>query len=160
MQRSRTIAGSPVRTAAEAWGVVVQLVADTIEKSSEVPEGSVAASLNEIQGIGAALVAGGHLDSSPLVLVDESLYVCIRIVRGDNAFTLDETLDPIPGGASATAKWLLYIPAPAHLADHLRSAAASSDHVSTAAAPAYQEKAQAALSASIDHDALRGLGGS
>ncbi|UNN05017.1 hypothetical protein [Rhodococcus opacus] len=99
------------------------------------------------------------MDETPLVLVDDSMYVSIRIVRGDNAFTLDETLDPIPGGASATADWVLYIPAPDHLANHLSSAAAGSDHVSTVAAPAYQAKAQAALSASIDRDALRELGG-
>lgn len=159
MQRTRTIAGSPARTAADAWAVVVQLLTDTLERSSAISAGSVAAALEDIRGVGSALAAGGHLDETPLVLVDDSLHVSIRIVRGDNAFTLDETLDPIPGGASATADWMLYIPAPDHLADHLNSAAASSDHISTAAAPAYQEKAQAALSASIDRDALRRLGG-
>ncbi|MCJ0907026.1 hypothetical protein [Rhodococcus sp. ARC_M6] len=159
MQRTRLIAGSPVRTASDAWTVVVQLLSDTLERSNAVSPGSVAAALTDVRGIGSALTAAGHLDETPLVLVDEGLYVSIRIVRGDNAFTLEEILDPIPGGVTATDDWVLHMTAPDHLAEHLSSAAAGSDHISTAAAPAYQEKAHEAMSLSIDHDALRRIGG-
>ncbi|NCL78247.1 hypothetical protein AIIKEEIJ_06223 [Rhodococcus sp. YH1] len=159
MQRSRTIAGSPVRTAADAWSRVVQLLADTLERSSAVPEGSVAASLDKLQGIGSALAAGGYLDQVPLVLVDDGMYVSIRIVRGDNAFTVEENLDPIPGGASATNGWMLHIPSPDHLEGALESAAADNEHVSTAPAPTYQAQARTPSTATIDATALRRVGG-
>lgn len=160
MPRHRTIAATPVRSASEAWRVTVQLIADTLERSPDVAEGTVQAELAPLSGLGAALIGGGHLEASPLLLSDVSLDVEIRVVTSDAALTVEENLNPIPGGASATSDWTLYIPAPAHLTEVVRGAVANLQHVSTEPPATTTTAAHAAAKRSdaIDLEAVRKLG--
>ena len=129
MKRYRTIAASPVRSAAEAWKVVTALIASTLERSPEVTDGSVDGELAVLDGLAPALIAGGHLESKGLVLCDSGLHLTIRVVTADAALDVDENLNPVPGGASATNGWMLHIPLPGALNASVAAAAKQSLHV-------------------------------
>lgn len=162
MERRRTVAAAPVRTAAEAWQVVTTLLIETLERSSAVPAGSVSGSLALLRGLGPALIAGGHLESKGLVLVDEALHVTISVMTGDAALDVDETLSPIPGGASATDNWMLYVPSSGALDVAIAKAVRGSSHLSADTPPEHAtagKKAASSDASSIDMDALRRLGG-
>ena len=158
MERHRTIAASPVRNAAEAWEVVTTLVADTLERSPDVPAGSVVAELAALEGLGSALIAGGHLESKGLVLCDAGLHVTVTVVTADAALGVQENLNPVPGGAGATDGWILHIPLPGALDTWVEAAVKRSSHLSVEpppkSAPAAKAKKGEAGSA-IDLDALR-----
>ncbi len=158
MERHRTIAASPIRSAAEAWEVVTTLIADTLERSSVVPAGSVSAELAALDGLGPALIAGGHLESKGLVLCDAGLHVTVTVVTADAALGVEENPNPVPGGANATDGWTLYIPLPGALDASVEAAAKRSSHLSVEtppkSAPAAKAKKDEAGSA-IDLDALR-----
>jgi hypothetical protein len=160
MQRHRQIAAAPTRTASEAWQVVTKLLSDTLERSPNVPDGSVAAELEVLAGLGPALIAGGHLEKDGLVLVDEGLHLTIKVLTGDKALEVEENINPVPGGATATDQWMLYLPTPAALSASISAAAERSAHLSTDSppddAPTEKEAASAEL---IDLNALRELGG-
>src|SRR2546428_12171070 len=100
MERTRFIAAAPVRSASEAWRIVSTLIADTLECSSSVPIGSVGKELAPLNGLGPAIIAGGHLESKGLVLVDKGLHLTIRVMTADAALDVEESLNPVPGGAS------------------------------------------------------------
>ena len=100
MKRHRTFAAAPVRSAADAWRVVSGLLSQTLERSPAIPDGSVATELDILHGLGPALIAGGHLESNGLVLVDIGLHLTILVVTGDAAIRVDENLNPVPGGAN------------------------------------------------------------
>ena len=160
MERQRTIAGSPIRNAAEAWGVVVTLIAKTLERSPDVAAGSVAGELAVLNGLGPALIAGGHLESGGLVLCDVGLHLTVRVVTADAALAVSENLNPVPGGGSATSEWMLHVPLPGALDKSVAGAAKRSSHLTVDAppksAPAVQGKR--ATGSAIDLDALRKLG--
>jgi hypothetical protein len=159
MERTRFIAAAPVRSASEAWQVVSTLLADTLECSSSVSIGSVGKELAPLEGLGPALIAGGHLESKGLVLVDKGLHLTIRVVTADAAFDVEENLNPVPGGASATDGWTLHLPSAGPLDRAVGVAVKSSRHLSTAppaCAPA--EKSDGDSRSLIDVNALRGLG--
>jgi hypothetical protein len=160
MERRREIAAAPIRTAVEAWQTVVQLLAATLERSPDVPEGSVAQALTPLAGLGPALVAGGHLESKGLVLVDIGLHLTIVVLTGDAALDVEDNLNPVPGGASATTGWTLHIPAVGALDKVLSAAVKDSPHLSTKEAPASAPKrAPTSIAESpVDLDALRSLG--
>jgi len=161
MERTRYIAAAPIRSASEAWQVVCKLIADTLERSSSVVSGSVVKELLCLNGIGPALIAGGHLEREGLVLVDENLYATIQVLTADAALELMENLNPIPGGASATAGWMVYLPSSGPLKSTLNAAAKKSIHVSTdkpkQSLPAV--KIENAVGPVVVLDALRRLGG-
>ena len=136
MERTRLIAAAPVRSASEAWQVLTTLLSDTLERSSSIPTGSVAAVLANLDGLGPALIAGGHLESKGIVLVDEGLHLTIRVLTADAALDVDENLNPVPGGASTTDGWTIYFPPAGPLDKALSSAVKSSPHLSTAEPPA------------------------
>ena len=52
MERHRTIAASPVRSATDAWQLVTTLIANTLERSPNVEAGSVAGELAALDGLG------------------------------------------------------------------------------------------------------------
>lgn len=160
MERTRLIAAAPVRSASEAWQVLTTLLSDTLERSSSIPNGSVAAVLANLNGLGPALIAGGHLESKGIVLVDEGLHLTIRVLTADAALDVEENLNPVPGGASATDGWTIYFPPAGPLDKALRSAVKSSPHLSTADPPASAptQKSERTTKSLIDVDALRGLG--
>ena len=156
MERHRTIAASPVRSATDAWKVVTTLVADTLERSAAIPARSVGVELAALDGLGPALIAGGHLESKGLVLCDVGLHVTVTVVTADAALRVKENLNPVPGGASATDGWMLYVPLPGALDASVEAAAKRSSHLSVEpppkSAPA-AKKREAGLA--IDIDALR-----
>src|SRR4051812_20087037 len=79
MERRRTIAAAPVRSASDAWQVVCRLLSDTLEKSPSIPAGSVVKELSPLRGLGPALIAGGHLEGKGLVLIDEGMHLTVLV---------------------------------------------------------------------------------
>src|SRR5579862_2724372 len=136
MERTRFIAAAPVRSASEAWQVVTTLLADTLERSSLVPNGSVGKELASLKGLGPALIAGGHLESKGLVLVDTDVHLTIRVLTADAALNVEENLNPVPGGASATERWTLYLPSAGPLNSAVEAAVKNAMHLTTDAPPA------------------------
>ena len=162
MERRRTIAAAPVRSATEAWQIVSNLLSETLERSSAIPAGSVSESLAPLRGLGPALIAGGHLESKGLVLVDEGLHVTISVMTADAALDVDENLSPIPGGASATENWMLYVPPSGALDAAIAKAVKGARHLSAESPPdtaPARKQAGSSEGSSIDVDALRRLGG-
>ena len=142
----------------DAWQLVTALIADTLERSPNVAAGSVAGELAALNGLGPALIAGGHLESEGLVLCDVGLHVTIQVMTADGALGVNENLNPVPGGASATDAWTLHIPLPGALDASVVAAAKRSPHLSVdkppESAPVAKAKKQEAGSA-IDLEALR-----
>ncbi len=161
MERTRFIAAAPIRSASEAWEIVCQLLTSTLERSSSVPSGSVAAELQRLKGLGPALIAGGHLEKTGLLLADVELDVSINILTGDAALDVKENLNPIPGGASATSGWKIYLQEPGPLSTALSAAVKGSSHLSIGKAQASTRtvKIENPMNPLIDMDALRRLGG-
>ena len=164
MQRRRTIAAAPIRSASEAWKVVVALLTDTLERSPDIVAGEVEKEMAPLAGLGPALIAAGHLENDALVVSAEPLDVSIYVVTGDSALGVDENLGPVPGGASASADWTVQVPAPGPLAAAVAAATNGSTHlvtattaVSTSASAAAGRRA--ATTALVDADAIRELGG-
>jgi hypothetical protein len=162
MERIRSIAAAPIRSASEAWQVVCKLIADTLERSSSVMAGSVDRELLCLKGIGPALIAGAHLEREGMVLVDKELYVTLQVLTADAALELDENLNPIPGGAPATNGWTLYLPSLGPLKGAVEAAIKNSTHLSTGKPQASDRtvKIENESDPVIDLDALRRLGGS
>jgi hypothetical protein len=153
MERTRTIACAPARGTSQAWGVISDLVTDTLTRSADVERNDVEAALSAASGVGRQLIAGGHLENDSITLVAENLYVKITTVSGDRALTLQENLAPVPGGASAQ-DWKLHLPPCEPLAAQVRAAAKTHDRLSAKPPTAPSERAIASVDA-VDHDALR-----
>ena len=160
MERSRTIAAAPVRGASEAWNVVSRLLADTLETSASIPAGSVLKELAALNGLGPALIAGGHLQSKGLVLVDQGLHLTILVATADAALEVEENLNPVPGGAGATTGWVLYVSAAGPLKAAVIAATETSAHLSANTPPTSAPEAvkNASAESPIDIEALRRLG--
>jgi hypothetical protein len=135
MQRFRTIAGPPQRTATAAWDTVVTLISDTLTVSGRITAGAVTAALAPLRGIGPALIAAGHLEASSAVLVAEPVHVSITVATGAAVTGVEENLNPVPGGTNATTEWTLYLPNPASFSTALAAAVKQSSHLSVAAPP-------------------------
>ena len=144
MQRARQIAGPPIRSASSAWQTLVTLVADTLSVSGEVSAEDVRTSFNPLAGIGSALIAGGHLKTAPITIVSGDLHLSITVATGDAATDVEENLNPVPGGGSAQANWMAYLPTPSTLAAVLSTAAAKSPHLSLASPPAAESASKSA----------------
>ena len=136
MDRTRRIAAAPVRPSHEAWAEVKKLVAVTLEKSKDVPAGSVVGALTPLDGVASSLVASGYFAGEPLVVVAGDLRLAIHTVGGDGAFTVEENLDPVPGGGSAPATWKLFVPSPKHLRETVKAACDGHAHLVSGKAPA------------------------
>lgn len=160
MKRVRKLAGAPHRTATAAWDILTNLITDTLVASPHITAADVAAALAPLKGIGAALIAGGHLAKTPLVLVSNNLHLSITVATNDAALDVAENLNPVPGGGSATSDWMLYLPTPASLTSIVSIAAGQSAHLSIESAPdeLQAESASATTSAgAINLDALKSL---
>lgn len=160
MERTRFIAAAPVRSASEAWRVLCELIADTLERSSSVMTGSVSRELLCLKGIGPALIAGGHFEDEGLVLVDKELYATVRVLTADAAVELNENLNPIPGGASTTIGWTLYLPSLGPLKDAVDVAIKNSPHlfIGKPQASARTIKIENEVDPIVDLDSIRRLG--
>lgn len=155
MLRRRAIAGSPVRNSTEAWSAAVNLIVDTLGRSPHLDEGPIRTELLATASIGPRLVAGGHLDSQPVVLVTENLHLSITITSGAEAFALEENLAAVPGGAAAT-DWTVHVPTPATLTDAISDAIKGCDHLTTTSAPAISTKSAAVDLIDLEALALMG----
>lgn len=152
MRRHRAIAASPQRTAAETWQTVCSLIGDTLDRSSSIDRTSVEESLQPLGQLGRMLISAGHLEKNPLVLVAGDLWVEITTVSGGSALVLDENLNPVPGGATAT-DWTLHIPQVEPMAKLVRATVKSQDHLSCDE-PVEQSSATAKTNAGVDLAAL------
>ena len=161
MERHRTIAAAPVRSAADAWQVVSTLLAETLERSQAIPAGSVTMKLAPLSGLGPALIAGGHLESKGLVLVDVGLHLTVSVMTAAAALKVEENLNPVPGGANATDGWILYLPQVGPLDASIAAAVKNSSHLSADTPPTSAPAAKAAGrdgESPIDLEALRKIG--
>jgi hypothetical protein len=127
--RRREVAAAPRRRADEAWATIVDLVADTLDRSHAIARADVLAAFASTEAIGPRLVAARHLEAVPLVLVAEPVRVSIYTVSGAAALDLEENLAPVPGGVSAST-WVAYLPTPAALEADVTAAAQTSTHLS------------------------------
>lgn len=153
MERTRTIACAPARGTTQAWGVISDLVIDTLARSADVERDDVEAALSAASGVGRQLIAGGHLENDCITVVAENLYLKIFTVSGDEALTIEENLAPVPGGGSAR-DWKLHLPTCEPLATQVKAAAKSHDRLS-AQEPAALSVKEAATASAVDEDALR-----
>lgn len=159
MQRHRTVAAAPARTGSEAWSVIAELIGATLDRSAAIAEADVASALVPLRGLGPALVAAGHLERQPLVLVAGSLHLSIDVVTGAAALAHEENLAPVPGGGSAPADWTLHVPTDHPLGSAVESATALSPRLSADSAPKPEAAKAVAASGPVDSDALRRLQG-
>jgi hypothetical protein len=153
MRRTRVIVAAPVRSATATWQVISQLIADTIATSASCTEQDAQAAMQAAAPVGRMLIAGGHLDRTPVVLVAGPVHCEITTVSGTSALRAEENLNAIPGAASATT-FTIYLPAADPLTGLVAEAAATHPRLSAAAPPAPEQQARSA-GALIDTDALR-----
>ncbi len=132
IQRRRDIAASPVRTAAETWTTIRDLVAATVGRSEIIDRESVVAELDSATPAAIALIAGGHTDRLDVTLVAAELQLAVRTVSGTGAFRAldDENRNAVPGAATAET-WTLHIPRPEGLAELIDDVIADTIHLST-----------------------------
>lgn len=109
MQRRRTVAAGPVRTALQAWEAVVALFTVTLARAPAIDQDQVRQSLARLAGVGPMLVGPHHLEKRDLVLVAGPLELAVNIVSGTEALSLDENLNEVPGAATAV-DWDLWLP--------------------------------------------------
>jgi hypothetical protein len=153
LQRHRDIAGAPERSAGEAWEIITALVADTLERSDAIQRTVVEAALAHADGIGRMLIAGGHLETHPLVIVAGRLWLEIRTVSGDDALTLEENLGPVPGAADAE-HFVVFLPSPAPLASFVKDVVEGDDHLSADEPTAANESRADGRTTALDETAL------
>jgi hypothetical protein len=130
MQRHRDLASSPVRSASELWTVLAQLVTDTTTRSPHITESDVSTALAAAAPAGMMLIAAGHLEREPIVLVAGDVHLSITSVSGDKAFTVEENLNPVPGAAEAR-DWTLHLPTPEPIGASIATLVAGVAHLST-----------------------------
>ena len=153
MLRSRVIIAAPVRSASDTWQVISRLVADTVATSALCTEQDAEAAMQAAGPVGRMLIAGGHLDRTPVVLVAGSVHCEITTVSGTTALRAEENLNAIPGAAAATS-FTIYLPTPDPLTRLVADAAATHPRLSAAAPPAPEQQARGGA-ALVDTDALR-----
>ena len=151
MARHRDIAASPVRTAAEAWGIISELIAITLDRSDEIDGADVRRTLNGVAPAGTALVAAGYTCADDVTVVAAPLRLTIRTVAGTDAFKAeaDENLNPVPGAATAQ-DWKVYLPRPSGLGSLVDEVVAASEHLSAEPPPPEAEDTKSASATTID----------
>jgi hypothetical protein len=157
LRRQRDIAAAPRRSATATWQAITDLVADTLDRSPHIDRPDVESVMATAGGVGRALVAGGHLDRHPLTLVADPVNCTIGTVSGTAALSLEDNLDPIPGGAQATG-FTLHLPTPDPLEAVVRAGARRSPNLSAERPPAAAANGMAARAAGrpglVDLEAL------
>jgi hypothetical protein len=129
--------------------VIADLVRATLGPSEAIGDDSVTTALEAAAGVGRLLVASGHLDAHPLVLVAPPVHLSISTVSGSQALGLELPV-AVPGGASAS-EWTLYLPTPDPLLNAVQTVADAHANLSAEEAPA---EALVAPAAGIDREAL------
>lgn len=151
MARHRDIASSPVRTAAETWTIISELITVTLDRSSAIDGNDVRRALDSAGPAGTALVAAGYTNSDDVTVVADPLRLTIRTVSGAEAFKaeIEENLNPVPGAATAV-DWMVYLPKTDGLAPLIEDVVTASDHLSAGAPPAESKKATDVATSTID----------
>jgi hypothetical protein len=152
VKRRRTIAGAPQRTAAEAWQTILSLIGDTLERSPSIDRADVDAALEPIEQLARMLISAGHIEKNPLVLVAGELWLEISTISGGPSLTLEENLNPVPGGGSAS-DWTLHVPQVEPMAKLARTTVEGHTHLS-ADEPVELTQLAATASVGVDLDAL------
>jgi len=149
--RHREIAASPVRTAAETWAVIRELIATTLDRSDHIDGDHVRGVLDAAAPAGVALIAAGYTNTVDLIVVAGPLHLTIRTVAGPDAFKIeaDENLNPVPGAATASA-WMMHLPKPAGLASLIEEAIDASQYLSAEPPPTEVQTAKNSAAATID----------
>ncbi len=153
MQRHREIAAAPLRSTPEVWKIVSQLVADTLDRSPEISRRDIEATLEIARPAGLLLIAGGHLDKAPMVLVAGAVHLSITTVSGDAALQLEENFNPVPG-AAGTSEWTLYLPTPEPVSSEIRRIANGCPHLSAKEPPGSTSATAKSESIVLDRDAF------
>jgi hypothetical protein len=146
------IASSPRRNTSETWCAITDLIADTLDRSPSLNRPDVEEQLVPLDQVARMLISAGHLETHPVVLVAEDLWVEISTVSGTAALTLDENINPVPGGATAT-DWTLHVPQVEPMAKLVRTAVKGHDHLS-ADEPTELTKEAARSGGPLDLEAL------
>lgn len=128
MQRRRAIAAGPVRTASEAWKVIIDLLSVTLARAAAIDQDQVRDSFSRLASIGPMLVGPRHLERHDLVLAAGPLELAINTVSGADALSLDENLNEVPGAAGA-GEWNLWLPEVEPLAAWLETAVKGDRHL-------------------------------
>jgi hypothetical protein len=151
MKRRRELAAAPQRSASETWQTLATMVHETLTCSPNVEDVEVDEALAAARPMGLALIAGGHLDRHPLVVVGAPVHLSITTVSGDRALALEENLG-VPGGTSIE-EWMIYLPTPDPLDASVRAAAASHKRLSSDEPPADADEPTSTASM-LDRDAF------
>lgn len=159
--RTRTIKGSPQRSASAAWAELERMVLETLAPAGAIADTDVVAAFSALRTVGPTLVATGVLSDRPVVLRALPLQLEITVSLGNAALTGDENLGKVPGAATADA-WTLYIPDPEPYTTQVQDAVAAHDALRAGRAPAAPAPVAAgavAGGAAVDADALRRISG-
>jgi hypothetical protein len=151
MKRRRELAAAPHGCAGETGQTLATMVRETLVCSPSVDDVEVDAALAAARPAGLALIAGGHLDRHPLVVVGAPVHLSITTVSGDGALALEENLKVL--GGTSIEEWTIYLPTPDPLGASVRAAAASHNRLSSDEPPADTEE-QASTSSIRDRDAF------
>jgi hypothetical protein len=155
MLRRRTIAASPVRSASATWQVITDLVADTVAVSASCDRSEAENAMIAAAPVGRMLVAGGHLDRLPVVLVAGAVHCEITTVSGTPALRTEENHNAIPGATTASS-FTIFLPSPSPLKPLIAGAVAGHDRLSDASPPVPPAQASTASRGGlIDTDTLR-----
>ncbi|HEV7642086.1 MAG TPA: hypothetical protein VGO39_14565 [Gaiellaceae bacterium] len=154
MQRRREVAAAPQRDAHGTWTTISALVEATLARSPSIDESDVQAELEHARGVGRMLVAGGHLDREPLVLVAGDLRLEIATVSADAALTLEENLEAVPGAGKAET-WVLHFPLVSPLESIIASMCSGHPNLSDEPPGSSSDDEAARASFTLDEAALR-----
>jgi hypothetical protein len=128
-------------------------VIDTLAVAAQIDQAQVAEEVAAVRSAGHALIAGGHLAREPMVLSAAELRLEISTAHGDDALTLDENLNVVPGAAAAS-DWTLFIPTPEPIGRVIEASVDGLEHVSvTPPTPQVGRDHSAALT--LNAEALR-----
>ena len=158
MERRRTIAGSPVRSASVTWASASGLIVATLSSSGQISDVDVAAECAAAAPTMELLIANDYLADERLTLVAAPVHLHILVATGTAAFDAegDERLEAVPGGTTATG-WRVYVDPPSSLKALVEDGLAGVQHFATGKAPAPDEAAKSASSVAIDLTAFERL---
>ncbi|MFE4496729.1 hypothetical protein ACFRKD_30225 [Streptomyces niveus] len=142
-----------MRSASGTWSVISDLVADTVAQSSALSRDEAVQAMSAAEAVGRMLIAAGHLQQHPIILVASKVHCEITTVSGTAALTLEENFNPVPGAAGAD-DFTIHLPSPAPLQEQVKAAADGHARLSDAVPPDPETKA-AHSGLLIDREALR-----
>jgi hypothetical protein len=134
MKATRTVPGRPVNDTGGVTRAIIDLVAETLDRSSHLDAAEIRSELDAGREAIGLLAAGGHLRRGELVMVAPGLRLQVDVPVGEDALSATENTDP-PRGVASADEWTLHLPAPDTLAAVVNAAARSCPHVSLNVAP-------------------------